>query len=121
MKVEVYSTAKYWDYDLVKAEALRNDQIGEEELEQRRIAIGECSPGVDSWAIWKVRIPAGLKVEVGDYIEAIAGSYEAPRSFGPISEVIQKVATPPKKDFILTQGRYTVDCKARAKPIIKNH
>jgi len=121
MQVEVYSTAKYWDYDLVKAEGIRNDQIGDKELEQTRIAIGECSPGVDSWAIWKVRIPSGLDVKVGDYIEAIAGSYETPRSLGPISEAVQKVATPPKEDFIRTQGRYTVDCKALAKPIIGEH
>lgn len=121
MLVEVYSTAEYWDYDFAKAEGLRNDQIGDKELEQGRIVIGECSPGVDSRAIWKVRIPSGLDVKVGDYIEAIAGSYEATRSFGPISEAVQKVDTPPKEDFILTQGRYTVGCKACAKPITEGH
>ena len=119
MLVEVYSTAKYWDYDLARAEGLRNDQIGDKELEQGRIAIGECSPGVDSWAIWKVRIPPGLDVKVGDYLEAIAGSYEASGSLGPISEALQKVATPSKEDFIRTQGRNTVGCKALAKPIFQ--
>jgi hypothetical protein len=121
MRVEVYSAAKYWDYDLAKAEESRNGQIGDEELQHGRIAIGECSPGVDSWAIWKVRIPPHLDFKVGDYIEAIAGSNEAPRSLGPISEAIQKVATPAKEDFVRTQGRYTVDCKARAKPLIGEH
>jgi hypothetical protein len=121
MLVEAYSTTKCWDYDFAKAEELRNDQIRDKELEQGIIVIGECSPGVDSWAIWKVRIPSGLDVKVGDYIEAIAGSYEASRSLGPISEAAKKVAAPPKEDFIPTQGRYTVDCKAIAKPIIGEH
>lgn len=116
MLVEVYSAAKYWDYDLAKAEESRNGQIGVEELRVGRIAIGECSPGVDSWAIWKVRLPPHMDIKVGDYIEAIAGADEAPRSLGPISEAIQKVVPPPKEDFIRTQGRYTVDCKAHAEP-----
>ena len=118
MRVEVYSTAKSWDYDFAKAEALRNEQIDDRELEQRRIVIGECSPGVDSWAIWKVRLPAGLDVEVGDYLEAVAGSYEASRSHGPLSQALRKVAAPPGDEFIQTQGRSTVSCKATARAVV---
>jgi len=117
MRVEVYGTAAYWDYDQAAAEASRNLQITNEELRMRHIAMGECSPGVDSWAIWKVRIPKGLELKKGDYIEATAGAYEAPRSLGPLSETIRKVAEPPKEDFIITQGSYTVGCGARAEPL----
>jgi len=118
MRVEVYSTATYWDYDFATAEALRNEQIEDRELEQRRIVIGECSPGVDSWAIWKVRLPPGLEVEVGDYLEAVAGSHEASRSLGPLSQALRKVAAPEKNEFIQTQGRLTVSCKAIARPVV---
>lgn len=121
MLVEVYSSSKSWDYALAKAEEFRNSQISDKELKLGRIVIGECSPGVDSWAIWKVRIPPHLDIMVGDYIEAIAGAVEAPRSFGPISEAIRKVAPPPQEDFLKTQGRYTVDCSTRAKPFDGKH
>lgn len=117
MQVEVYGTAAFWDYDLAAAEASRNLLISDEELHRGRIAIGECSPGVDSWAIWKVRIPEGMDLKEGDYIEATAGAHEAPRSLGSLSKAIRKVAEPPKEDFIMTQGRYTVDCAARAEPL----
>ncbi|MEJ2645620.1 MAG: hypothetical protein P8180_11935 [Gammaproteobacteria bacterium] len=114
MAVEVISTVHYWDYDLAKAELARNSQISDAELSARRIAMGECSPGVDSWALWNVRIPPGLHVKVGDYIEAIAGANSRSVSTGAISKAIRKVAAPPWKDFIFTQGRYTVSCSAHA-------
>jgi len=121
MRVEVYSAAKSWYYNLAKAEESRNSQIEDAELQHGRIAIGQCSSGVDSRATWKVRIPPHLDIKVGDYVEAIAGSNEASLSLGPISEAIQKVAPPPKEDFVRTYGQYTVDCKALAKPLIGEH
>jgi hypothetical protein len=114
MRVQVYSVAHFWDFDLTAAEAERNRQISDDELQQGRIAMGECSPGVDSWALWKVRLPTGLGVGPGDYLEAMAGADEAPRSLGPLSVALRKVAEPPKSDFIRTQGRLTVGCGAHA-------
>ena len=81
-----------------------------------RIAKAECSPGVDSWAKWKVRIPEQLQVKVGDYIEAVAGVSEGYKT-GTLSVAIRKVAKPPKNDFIYTHGSYTVGCDARIVPL----
>jgi hypothetical protein len=114
MRVEVISFAHYWDFDFAKAEESRNSMIDDEELRNERIVIGECSPGVDSWAIWKVRLPSYMDVKVGDYIEAVAGSYERSTSVGPISEAVRKVVPPGKEHFVKTQGSYTVSCDAPA-------
>jgi hypothetical protein len=114
MRVEVYGPAHFWDFDQTAAEAQRNRQISDEDLRKGRIAMGECSPGVDSWALWKVRLPADLQVAPGDYLEATAGADEAPRSTGPLSVALRRVAEPPKSDFIRTQGRLTVACSAHA-------
>jgi hypothetical protein len=119
MRVEVYSTTRYWDYDFASAEEARNSEIGDEELVAGRIVISECSPGVDSWAIWKVRVPNDFKVSVGDYIQAIAGSYESSGSVGAISLATSKVAAPRKEDFIRTQGRYTVSCSAPVEALMR--
>jgi hypothetical protein len=61
-----------------------------------------------------VRLPAGLRVAKGDYLQAKVGATEAPRSSGPLSVALRKVAEPPKSDFIRTQGRLTVGCGAHA-------
>ncbi|KAF0189278.1 MAG: hypothetical protein FD168_1125 [Desulfobulbaceae bacterium] len=116
MRVEVVSFAHYWDFDFAQAEESRNSGINAEELHDGRIAIGQCSPGVDSWATWKVRLPPELTVRKGDYIEAIAGSQENSTSVGPISEAVRKVAPPDKKYFIKTQGSNTISCDAPAIP-----
>ncbi|MDE2607186.1 MAG: hypothetical protein KGL68_14820 [Burkholderiales bacterium] len=123
MRVEVFGEVKSWTYDEAEAEAQRNALIADEDLQRGRIAIGECATGVESWATWKVRLPLGLQVQVGDYLEALAGSYEAPRSTGPISEGLRVVARPPLADFVPTVGRadyrspegrdYKVGCGAR--------
>jgi hypothetical protein len=117
MRVEVYGVAAYWDFDLASAEANRNRQITDEDLRLRRIAMGECSPGVDSWVRWKVRLPDGLTVKKGDYLEAIAGAEESPGSAGPLSQALRKVAKPAKAEFIKTQGSLTVDCSASSRPL----
>jgi hypothetical protein len=114
MRVEVYSAAHFWDFDQAAGEAFRNRQISDEDLRLGRIAMGECSPGVDSWAIWKVRLPGDLSVKPGDYLEATAGADEAPRSLGPLSIASRKIAQPAPSDFVRTQGRLTVGCSARA-------
>ena len=116
MRVQAYWPVKYWDYDLAVAEAARNSQITDEDLERGRIAMGECSPGVDSWARWKVRIPDHMSIKVGDYIEAAAGVSEGYQT-GSLAKAIRKVAKPPKDDFIRTQGSDTVGCGARAVPL----
>jgi hypothetical protein len=112
MRLEVYSAVQYWDYDAAEAEELRNAQIQDSELEQGRVVIAECSPGVDSWLFWKVRLPTGLNVRAGDYIEVIAGANEAPRSRGLLSEAVRKVEAPDQTHFVQTQGRMTVACDA---------
>lgn len=112
MRLEVYSAVQYWDYDAAEAEALRNAQIQDRELEQGRIVIAECSPGVDSWLFWKARLPPGLNVRAGDYIEVIAGANEAPSAKGVLSEAVRKVQAPDKAHFVQTQGRLTVACDA---------
>lgn len=117
MRMEVYGFAKYWDYDRAYGEETRNKQISDEDLSKKRIAIGVCSPGVDSWTYWKSRIPEGMKLQKGDYVEAVAGATEAPRSRGSLSVILRKVAKPLKEDFILTQGSYTVGCGAKAIPL----
>ena len=117
MRVEVYSPLKGWQYDHAAAESRRNALITDDELNRGRIAMGVCSPGVDAWTYWKVRLPDGLNVQPGDYIEAVAGSYEAPRSVGPLSTALRKVAPPPEGDFIFTQGSMTVSCQARARAL----
>jgi hypothetical protein len=116
MRVEVVSFAHYWDFDFAQAEESRNSGITDEELGAGRIAIGQCSPGVDSWATWKVRLPLELAVKKGEFIEAIAGSQENSTSVGPISEAVRKVVPPDRKYFIKTQGRNTVSCDAAALP-----
>lgn len=113
MRIEVYGFAKFWDYDRAYGEETRNKQISDEDLMMKRIVIGVCSPGVDSWTYWKARIPEGMELQKGDYVEALAGATEAPRSRGPLSVILRKVAKPPKEDFIFTQGSYTVGCGAR--------
>lgn len=120
MRVEAYSTLHYWDYDLALAEELRNREIDPGELGKGRIVIGECSPGVDSWARWKVRLPADMTVRVGDYIEATAGSHEMSTSTGPISSALRKVAKPGKNGFVRTQGSDTVSCSAPTSPAGSN-
>jgi hypothetical protein len=117
MRTEVISLAHYWDFDFARAEELRNSGINEEELRNGRIVIGECSPGVDSWSVWKVRLRPDMDVKAGDYIEAIAGSYENSTSVGAISEALRKVASPDAKYFVKTQGRLSVSCDAPALPI----
>lgn len=117
MEVAILSTVKYWDYDFASAELSRNSGIRDDELKAGRIAMGECSPGIDSWALWTVRIPEGLHVKAGDYVEAIAGAHSGSTAVGPISTVIRKVAEPQKSEFIRTQGRDTVSCSARAEPV----
>lgn len=117
MRTEVISFAHYWDFDFARAEELRNSEINEEELRNGRIVIGECSPGVDSWSVWKVRLRPDMDVKAGEYIEAIAGSYENSISVGPISQALRKVALPEAKYFVKTQGRLSVSCDAPALPI----
>lgn len=119
MRVEVISFAHYWDFDFAQAEESRNSGINEEELRNGRIATGECSPGVDSWARWKVRLPPGLDAKIGDYLEATAGSIEGTTSTGPISEAVCKVVPPGKEHFVKTQGSDTISCKAPAIPFSK--
>jgi len=126
--VQAYFEVETWLYDDAKAEEARNDQITDDELKQRRIVIGDCATGIESWVVWKVRLPLGLVANVGDYIEAIAGAYEAPRSIGPLSLAIRKVPRPPDADFIASKGRgdfmstqgnptpYKVSCEAQAHP-----
>lgn len=114
--VEIYSRARHSDFDHARSESSRNDQIRDDELEQGRIIIGKCSPGVDSRLFWKARIPPGMDIEAGEYVEAIAGSYESTRSLGPISEVTRKVAKPEEQHFIATHGQYTVSCDAYVEP-----
>ena len=116
MRVEVISFAHYWDFDFARAEASRNSGISAEELRNGRIVVCECSPGVDSWAVWKVRLLPDMNVKVGDYIEAIAGSSEGSISEGPISAAVRQVVPPSKEHFVKTQGRYTVSCDALAIP-----
>jgi len=111
-RLQVYFAAKWWDYDFVVAEAERNRLITTEELKAGSIALTECSPGVDSWLFWKVRIPDGFDVVPGDYIEAIAGVSEGYNT-GALSRAIRKIEKPPKDDFVYTQGSYTVACGAR--------
>jgi len=117
MRVEIYLLAKYWDYDRAAAEDYRNKQISDADLRAHRIVIGECSPGVDSWLIWKVRIPRPMHVKPGDYLEVRAGATEAPRAYGPLSVAIRRVVRPPQRDFIYTHGRNTVSCTAPATPV----
>lgn len=120
MQVAVISPVHSWDYAFAKAEAARNSEISDAELRTGRIVMGECSPGGDSWILWKVRIPIGMDVKVGDYIEAIAGSHDGSVSVGPISEAIRRISPPRKGDFIRTQGRDTVSCSAHAEAPIGN-
>jgi len=116
-RVEVYGVAAFWDFDLASAEASRNRQITDEDLRLGRIAMGECSPGLDSWVRWKVRLPDGLAVKKGDYLEAIAGAEESPGSTGALSLALRKVAGPAKAEFIKTQGSFTVACSAASRPL----
>ncbi len=116
MRVEVVSFAHYWDFDFAQAEESRNSAISAEELRAGRIAIGQCSPGVDSWATWKVRLPLELAVKNGEFIEAIAGSHENSTSVGPISEAVRKVVPADIKNFVKTQGSNTISCDAAALP-----
>lgn len=129
--VQAYFVVEGYLFDDAFSEAKRNNQITDEELTQGRIAIGDCAIGLESWAVWKVRLPSGLKVGVGDYLEAIAGSYEGPSSTGPLSIAIQKVMKPPIDDFIASVGRgdftlsprgypvqYKVSCNAHATPLV---
>jgi hypothetical protein len=116
-EVAIISTVNYWDFDLANSELSRNNEIRDDELQTGRIAMGECSPGVDSWALWNVRIPESLHVNVGDYVEAIAGSYSRSTSVGPIPTAIRKVAAPQSSELIRTQGRDTVSCYAHAEPV----
>lgn len=118
MRVEVYSAAHFWDFDQAAGEAYRNRQISDEDLRLGRIAMGECSPGVDSWAIWKVRLPGEWRAKPGDYLEVAAGADEAPRSLGPLSIALRKIAQPPASDFVRTQGRLTVGCSAHAVDVV---
>jgi hypothetical protein len=116
LRVEVIAFAHYWDFDFAQAEDSRNSGIHDEELRNGRIAVGECSPGVDSWSRWKVRLPPDMAVKKGEFIEAIAGSHENSTSVGPISEAVRKVVPPDKKYFIKTQGSDTISCDAPAIP-----
>lgn len=115
-RVRAFFPVMWWDYDFSVAEASRNRQISDDDLRDGRVAIAECSPGVDSWAIWKVRIPEQLQVKVGDYIEAVTGVSEGYKT-GALSTAIRKVAKPPQDDFIYTHGSYTVGCTAHIKPL----
>lgn len=126
--VQAYFEVETRLYDDAKAEEARNDQITDDDLKQRRIVIGDCATGIESWVVWKVRLPLDLDASVGDYIEAIAGAYEAPRSTGSLSLAIRKVARPSDTDFIASTGRgdfmstqgnptpYKVSCRAQAYP-----
>jgi len=114
--MQAYLPAKLWDYDLAVAKESRNRKVSDEELKAGLIIIGECSPGVDSWARWKVRTPVNLNVKVGDYIEAVVGVSDGYRS-GSLSEAKRKVEKPSKEDFILTQGSYTVGCGAHSEAL----
>ncbi|HUX83449.1 MAG TPA: hypothetical protein VMV35_11510 [Halothiobacillus sp.] len=114
MRVEAFSLLHTWDYDAAKAEEARNNHINDDELRQHRIVLGECSPGTDSWARWKVRLPPDLVVRPGDYLDVLAGSTEGTHSTGPISEAVCRVKPPDKRYFNKTQGSLTVQCDAPA-------
>lgn len=130
--VQAYFAVEAHLFDDALAEAKRNNQITDEELALGRIIIGDCAIGLESWAVWKARLPPELEVHVGDYLEAIAGSHEGPGSTGPLSTAIQKVMTPPIDDFVASVGRgdftlsprgypvqYKVSCGAHAIPFAK--
>lgn len=131
MVVESYFPVATYLYDDARAEALRNAQITDRELESGRIAIGDCAVGVESWVVWKVRLPPGLEVQPGDYLEAVAGAHEGPSSTGALSIGLRKVAKPPLTDFVASLGRgdftaktgnpvpYKVGCGAQAIPLAK--
>jgi hypothetical protein len=116
LDVAVILPVPYWDFDFAQAEAGRHSGIRDEELAARRIAVGECATGVDSWARWTVRLPDGLDVKAGDYLEVLAGAREGSTDAGPVSTALRRVAEPPKSAFIRTQGRDTVGCAAPARP-----
>jgi hypothetical protein len=115
MTVEIYSKVKFWDYELAEAEIIRNKLISDEELAEGRIVSGECSPSVDSWYFYNVRIPEKMNVKPGDYIEAVAGAPSTSYKTGNVSLAIRKIVKPPKSDFIYTHGRLTVDCLAKTR------
>ncbi len=129
MFVESYFPVAPYLYDDAHAEALRNAQITDRELQSGRIAIGDCATGIESWVVWKVRLPDGLEVQPGDYLEALAGAHEGPSSTGALSVAIRKVAKPPSRDFFASTGRgdftattgnpvpYKVGCSAQATPL----
>jgi len=132
VSVQAYFVVEGYLFDDAFAEAKRNNQITDEELTQERIAIGDCAIGLESWAVWKVRLPSGLQVGAGDYLEAIAGSHEGPSSTGPLSTAVRKVMKPPIDDFVASIGRgdftlspqgyptpYKVSCSAHSTPIVE--
>lgn len=119
MKVEVYSKVHYWDYDFAVAEIARNKLISDDELRQGRIAEGVCSPGVDSWAYYNIRIPENMNVELGDYVEVLAGATSRSIRTGNVSSLIRKIRQPAQSEFIHTQGSMTVSCKAKTRVTIE--
>lgn len=114
MRVEVSSTVHNWEWAFAAAEAERNSHITDDELRAGRIALAKCSPGMDSWAPYKVRLPAGLQVERGDFIEAVAGAMDGGAATGDIAVALRRVARPPQGAFIGVQGDKVVSCQAPA-------
>lgn len=117
MRVALSSRASTWDWEFAAAEADRNSHISDVDLRVGRIVLAQCSPGADSWAPYKVRLPAGLSVQPGDFIEAVAGAMDGGVDRGDIAVAIRRVQRPPPGAFIGVQGSRVVSCHAPAIPL----
>lgn len=89
----------------------RMRRVDESEVRTGQIFIATCSRMTDGWTEWTVRVPPSLRVKVGDYIVARAGTPDdEPGS--DISEAVRKIDSPTADQTYVVQGSRIIRCNA---------
>jgi hypothetical protein len=93
----------------IAARNLAQRGITERDLDHKKIATVKCALGTNYLLWWYARVPDGVQLRSGDYVEFVAGvPFE---EFGPLSHVVRVIEAPTREAHYRTSGTMTVRCK----------